>query len=105
MRVPLSVTHPCRFTKGSHVYLVQRCCAVSVVGEWAQPSALHPTCHASSCLSSFLTLSPREMYNYAGDNREHLNAEVAFQPLLLPLFRLNYSATLLEGLQHHIINI
>jgi len=45
------------------------------------------------------------MYNYAGDNREHLNAEVAFQPLLLPLFRLNYSATLLEGLQHHIINI
>jgi hypothetical protein len=41
------------------------------------------------CLSSFLTLSPREMYNYAGDN-----TEVAFQPLLLPLFRLNYSATL-----------
>ena len=47
---------------------------------------------SSSCLSSFL--SPREMHNYADDTREHLIAEVAFQPLL---FRLNYSAMFLEG--------
>ena len=128
-----------RFTKGSHVYLVQRCCAVSVGGEWAHPRPRLPHCiphlmpcwvpgvlkgmpHsnmkvagvciellpsaepmlplrlgagpdtsmtsscppddfsryllASSCLS-FLTLSPREMHNYAGDTREHLIAEVA----------------------------
>ena len=41
---------------------------------------------ARSCLGSFLTLSPREMHNYAGDTREHLVAKVALQPLLLPLF-------------------
>ena len=105
MRVPLSVTHRCSFTKGSHVYLVQRWCAVSVVGEWAQapPSVRHPTCHAflqTAASAPFLPLAPERCAMC--DNREQ---QIAFQPLLLPLFRLNYSATLLEGLQHHIKNI
>jgi len=36
------------------------------------------------------------MRNFAGDTREHLVAKVALQPLLLPLFRFDYSAVLLE---------
>jgi len=36
------------------------------------------------------------MHNYADGTREHLVAEVALQPPLFPLFRLSYSAVLLD---------